>query len=147
MHAELNNRPGEKRKSCSDVKGELAGLSVFVCSSSFPFVLCLRRSPAFSSVSSSLSLYWFYIFYPLFCSANPGAETGEGDGTAAFLPVFFSSLSLLLCSTFLFLFLFSQLTNRNSFCSLRFISTLSVLFSFFLLLSLFLLLLPASPWR
>jgi hypothetical protein len=37
MHAELNNRPGEKRRSCSDVEGVLAGLSMFVCSSSFPF--------------------------------------------------------------------------------------------------------------
>jgi len=63
------------------------------------------------------------------------------------LLVFFSSLSLLLCSAFLFLFLFSQLTNINSFCSLRFISTPSILFSFFLLLPLFLLLLPTSPWR
>jgi len=52
------------------------------------------------------------------------------------LPVFFSSLSLLLCSAFLFLFLYSQLTNRNSFCSLCFISTPSVIFSFFLMLPL-----------
>ncbi|KAJ6856242.1 hypothetical protein NC651_037972 [Populus alba x Populus x berolinensis] len=41
MHAELNNEPGEKRRSCSDVEGVLA--------------------------------------------ADPGVETGEGDGTAASL--------------------------------------------------------------
>ena len=84
----------------------------------------------------------------------PGAETGEGDGTAVatpgrwllvlakknnghagfglfslLLPVFFSSFSLLLCSAFFFLFSLFTVTNRNS-CSLRFICTsLAVFFS------------------
>ncbi|KAI9391957.1 hypothetical protein POPTR_006G019650v4 [Populus trichocarpa] len=152
MHAELNNRPGEKRRSCSDVEGVLAGLSVFVCSSSFPFVICLRRSPAFSSVFVPFSLLVLaFLSSLLFCRS--GAETGKGDGTAAFLfPCFFLFSSLLFSfppSLFCFPFSFSlfTVTNRNSFCSLRFISTPSVLFSFFLLLPLFLLLLPASPRR
>jgi hypothetical protein len=75
MLAELNNRPGEKRRSCSDVEGVLAGLPVFVCSSSFPFVLCLRRSLAFNSVSSSLSLYWFLLrFFSFFADLVAGNE-------------------------------------------------------------------------
>jgi len=83
----------------------------------------------------------------------PGTETGEGDGTAVaapglwllvlakknnghagfglfslLLPVFFSSLSLLLCSAFFFLFSLFTVTNRNS-CSLRFICTYFTVFS------------------
>jgi hypothetical protein len=89
-----------------------------------------------------------------------GAETGEGDGTAVaapgrwllvlakkknnghacfglfslLLPVFFSSLFLLLFSAFFFLFSLFTVANRNS-CSPRFICTslafFSALFSLF----------------
>ena len=112
MHAELNNRPGEKRRSCSDVEGVLAGLSVFVCSSSFPFVICLRRSPAFSSVFVPFSLLVLaFLSSLLFCRSwrwNRQRRWHCSFSFSLLLPVFFSSLSLLLFSAFLFLFLFSQ---------------------------------------
>jgi len=91
----------------------------------------------------------------------PGAETGGGDGTAVatpgrwllvlakknnghagfglfslLLPVFFSSLSLLLCFAFFFLFSLFTVMNRNS-CSLRFICTSLAIF-FYSFLSVFL---------
>jgi hypothetical protein len=58
----------------------------------------------------------------------------QNNGHAGFglfsllLPVFFSSLSLLLCSAFFFLFSLFTVTNRNS-CSLRFICTYFTVFS------------------
>ena len=69
-----------------------------------------------SALSSSLSLYWFQLFYPLFCSADPGAETGKGDGTAAFLfPCFFLFSSLLFpsFSVLLSFFFFSFHSNEQ----------------------------------
>ena len=46
-----------KRRSCSDVEGVMADLSVFVCFSPFPYVLCLRLSLVFfPRLRPSLSL-------------------------------------------------------------------------------------------
>jgi len=73
----LNNRPGERWRSCSDVEGVLFGLSVFVCSSPFPLfsvfvcllrlALCLR--PFFSTCFS-----FDFLFFPssLFCRSIAG---------------------------------------------------------------------------
>ena len=108
-----NNRLGERRRSCSDVEGVLAGLSVFVYSNPFPFVLCLRLSPPFSSASSSLSLStgfsFGFLFFPspLFYFPHLTVMQGWRKENPSVLNVFpLLSLSIL---SFIFSALFSPI--------------------------------------